>query len=49
MDWAAFRPALLPTFRAAMNEQAVYFTPPLIRPLARRGAERALASAFRRN
>jgi imidazolonepropionase-like amidohydrolase len=35
--------------KAAMQEQAAYFASPLIRPLARRGAERALASAIRRN
>jgi hypothetical protein len=34
--------------RALQSNQA-YFTSPLIRPLARRGAERALARAFGRS
>jgi hypothetical protein len=34
--------------KRAVEDQAAYFASPLIRPLARRGAERALASAFRK-
>ena len=33
--------------KRAAEDQAAYFASPLIKPLARRGAERALASAFR--
>ena len=35
--------------KRAVQEQAAYFASPLIKPLARRGAERALAGAFRRS
>jgi imidazolonepropionase-like amidohydrolase len=35
--------------KRAVEDQAAYFSSPLIKPLARRGAERALASTFRRN
>jgi len=35
--------------KRAIDDHAAYFSSPLIKPLARRGAERALAGAFRRN
>jgi adenine deaminase len=35
--------------RRAVQEQSAYFASPLIRRLSRRGAERALAGAFRRS